>query len=137
MPRKEGSGGSEFKFSLGIAVFGSSGEVAVADCNSQRVRFSDEGEREERGKLQAAVRHRGRGGRRGVLPSYRPHLGGGAHGNLLVVDMTNHQPLASPEGKHLWRTRSDLRLEGGSEKGVAWSADGGIAVASKVRASPV
>jgi hypothetical protein len=54
-------------------------------------------------------------------------LASDAHGNLLVVDFTNRLQVFSPAGKHLC-TRSDLGLHGDSGKGIAWSADGGIAV---------
>jgi hypothetical protein len=55
-----------------------------------------------------------------------------AHGNLLVVDHTNRLQVFDPEGKHLC-TRSDLGLHGLSDKDIAWSAGGEIAVANAHR----
>jgi hypothetical protein len=52
-----------------------------------------------------------------------------AHGNLLVMDVTNRLQVFDPEGKHLC-TRSDLGLHDASYKGIAWSAGGEIAVAN-------
>jgi hypothetical protein len=55
-------------------------------------------------------------------------LASDAHVNLLVTDETNRLQVFDPEGKHLC-TRSDLGLLGASNKGIAWSAGGEIAVA--------
>jgi tripartite motif-containing protein 71 len=55
-------------------------------------------------------------------------LASDAHGNLLVVDRTNRLQVFDPEGTHLC-TRSDLGLHDNSEKGIAWSTGGEIAVA--------
>jgi hypothetical protein len=44
------------------------------------------------------------------------------------VDSTNRLQVFDPKGKHLC-TRSDLRLQADSDKGIAWSAGGEIAVA--------
>jgi hypothetical protein len=56
-------------------------------------------------------------------------LASDAHGNLLVADWTNRLQVFRPDGKHLC-TRSDLGLHGESVKGIAWRADGDIAVAN-------
>jgi tripartite motif-containing protein 71 len=118
---KKGSGNGEFEFPQGITVLGSSGEVAVADRKNHRVQiFDSEGkykrqfgtEAEEDGQFNC--------------PS---GLASDAHGNLLVVDSTNRLQVFDHEGKHLC-TRSDLRLQGGSIKGIAWSTGGEIAVAN-------
>jgi hypothetical protein len=45
-----------------------------------------------------------------------------------MMDDTNRLQVFSPDGKHLC-TRSDLGLHGDSEKDIAWSTDGEIAVA--------
>jgi hypothetical protein len=43
------------------------------------------------------------------------------------MDYTNRLQVFDPEGKHLC-TRRDLGLHTDSEKGIAWSVDGEIAV---------
>jgi hypothetical protein len=117
---KEGSGDGEFTDPQGITVLGSSGKVAVADCNNRVQIFDSEGKYK---------RQFGTGGGKEadgelICPA---GLASDAHGNLLVTDCTNRLQVFSPEGKHLC-TRSDLRLDGNSGKGIAWSADGEIAV---------
>jgi hypothetical protein len=119
---EEGSGDGEFLRPRGITVFGSSGEVAVADGSNHRVQiFDSEGnykrqfgtEGEEDGQL------------------FCPYdLTSDAHGNLLVLDYTNRLQVFDPEGKHLC-TRSDLGLHT-LRKSIAWSAGGEIAVANGV-----
>jgi sugar lactone lactonase YvrE len=118
---KVGSGDGEFILPQGITVLGSSGEVAVVDCCNHRVQiFDSEGNykrqfgtegKEEDGQLY-----------------YPTGLASDAHGNLLVVDETNRLQVFDPEGKHLC-TRSDLGLQADSDKGIAWSTGGEIAVA--------
>jgi DNA-binding beta-propeller fold protein YncE len=117
---KEGSGDGEFNYPRGIAVLGSTGEMAVADCDNDRVQiFDSEGnykrqfgtEGEEDGQFNCPA-----------------GLASDAHGNLLVMDSTNRLQVFDPEGKHLC-TRSDLGLDDDSRKGIAWSAGGEIAVA--------
>jgi DNA-binding beta-propeller fold protein YncE len=119
---KVGSGDGEFDLSLGIAVFGSSGEVAIAEFNNHCVQiFDSEGNYK---------RQFGTEGEEDDDQFFSPAgLASDAHGNLLVVDDTNRLQVFSPEGKHLC-TRSDIGLHGDSEKGIAWSAGGEIAVAN-------
>jgi DNA-binding beta-propeller fold protein YncE len=118
---EEGSGNGEFNCPSGITVLGSSGEVAVADCNNHSVQIFDS---EGNYKRQFGTE----GKEDGQL--YHPTgLALDAHGNLLVVDYTNRLQVFSPEGKHLC-TRSDLGLHAASAKGIAWSAGGEIAVAN-------
>jgi DNA-binding beta-propeller fold protein YncE len=102
-------------------VLGSSGEVAVADCNNHRVQIFD-----SEGKYK---RQFGTEGKEADGQLSEPmDLASDAHGNLLVVDATNRLQVFNPEGKHLC-TRSDLGLHEASLKGIAWSAGGEIAVA--------
>jgi tripartite motif-containing protein 2/3 len=117
---EEGSGDGEFDRPLGITLLGSSGEVAVADKGNHRVQiFDSEGNYK---------RQFGTEGKEADGQLYYPTgLASDAHGNLLVMDWTNRMQVFDPEGKHLC-TRSDLGLDN-SEKGIAWSADGEIAVA--------
>jgi DNA-binding beta-propeller fold protein YncE len=123
---KEGSGDGEFKEPQGIAVLGSSGEVAVADFNNHRVQIFDiEGNYK---------RQFGTNGEETDRAGYSQlHastcLASDAHGNLLVVDETNRLQVFDPKGKHLC-TRSDLGLHATSQKDIAWSAGGEIAVAN-------
>jgi DNA-binding beta-propeller fold protein YncE len=117
---EKGSGDSEFDYSRGIAVLGSSGEVAVADCDNHRVQIFDS---EGNYKRQFGTKGKEDGQLYGPLT-----LASDAHGNLLVADSTNRLQVFDPEGKHLC-TRSDLGLQGDSDKGIAWSAGGEIAVA--------
>jgi tripartite motif-containing protein 2/3 len=119
---KEGSGDGEFDVPRGITVLGSSGEVAVADHHNYRVQiFDSEGNYK---------RQFGTEGKEADGQFNRPTgLASDAHGNLLVVDLTNRLQVFDPEGKHLC-TRSDLGLPGASEKGIAWSTGGEIAVAN-------
>jgi DNA-binding beta-propeller fold protein YncE len=119
---KEGSGEGEFNLPQGIAVLGSSGEVAVADRNNHRVQIFDS---EGNYKRQFGTKGKEEDGQ-----FYCPEgLASDAHGNLLVVDRTNRLQVFDPEGKHLC-TRSDLGLqEEDSRKGLAWSANGEIALA--------
>jgi tripartite motif-containing protein 2/3 len=115
-----GSGNGEFNSPRAITVLGSSGEVAVADQNNDRVQIFD-----SEGKYKRQFGTEGK--KDGQF--YRPTgLASDAHGNLLVVDVTNRLQVFSPEGKHLC-TRSDIGLHGESIKGIAWSAGGEIAVA--------
>jgi DNA-binding beta-propeller fold protein YncE len=114
---EKGSGDGEFDIPRGITVLGSSGEVAVADRNNHRVQiFDSEGN------------YKRQFGTEGNRPT---GIASDAHGNLLVVDLTNRLQVFDPEGKHLC-TRSDLGLHhasGNSGKGIAWSTGGEIAVA--------
>jgi hypothetical protein len=118
---EKGSGDGEFNPPQGITVLGSSGEVAVADRMNHRVQIFDSAGNYKRqfGTL----------GKEADGQLYFPSgLASDAHGNLLVVDYTNRLQVFDPEGKHLC-TRSDLGLQGGCQKGIAWSAGGEIAVA--------
>jgi DNA-binding beta-propeller fold protein YncE len=130
---KEGSGNGEFKFPHGITVLGSSGEVAVADYGNHRVQIFDS---EGKYKRQFGTYGNEADGQFDCPTG----LASDAHGNMLVVDGgTNRLQVFSPQGKHLC-TRSDLGLDGDqagldgervySPKGIAWSADGEIAVAN-------
>ena len=102
-------------------MLGSSGEVAVADFKNHRVQIFD-----SEGKYK---RQFGTKGKEADGQLFCPtDLSSDAHGNLLVVDRTNRLQVFDPEGKHLC-TRSDLGLQGGSTKGIAWSTGGEIAVA--------
>jgi DNA-binding beta-propeller fold protein YncE len=116
-----GSGDGEFDTPRGITVLGSSGEVAVTDCNNHRVQiFDSEGNYK---------RQFGTEGKKEDGQFYHPRdLASDAHSNLLVVDVTSRLQVFSPEGKHLC-TRSDIGLHGAFAKGIAWSAGGEIAVA--------
>jgi DNA-binding beta-propeller fold protein YncE len=119
---KKGSGDGEFKSPQGIAVRGSSGEVAVTDRDNHRVQiFDSEGNYK---------RQFGTQGEETDGQLYGPNgLTWDAHGNLLVMDFTNRLQVFDPEGKHLC-TRSDLGLHEASGKGIAWSTGGEIAVAN-------
>jgi DNA-binding beta-propeller fold protein YncE len=119
---EKGSGDGEFHYPQGITVLGSSGEVAVADCGNHRVQiFDSEGNYK---------RQFGTKGKEVDGQLYFPAgLASDTHGNLLVVDNTNRLQVFDPEGKHLC-TRSDLGLQDDSDKGIAWSAGGEIAVAN-------
>jgi tripartite motif-containing protein 71 len=115
-----GSGDGEFKYPQGITVLGSSGEVAVADCDNHRVQIFD-----SEGKYK---RQFGTYGKEADGQLFCPSsLTSDAHGNLLVTDTTNRLQVFDPEGKHLC-TRSDLGLAAAST--IAWSAGGEIAVAN-------
>jgi hypothetical protein len=117
---EKGSGDGEFVSPRGITVLGSSGEVAVADRNNHRVQIFD-----SEGKYK---RQFGIGGEEEDGQFDCPEgLTSDAHGNLLVMDTTSRMQVFGPEGKHLC-TRSDLGLDGGSYKGIAWSTGGEIAV---------
>jgi tripartite motif-containing protein 2/3 len=97
--------------------------VAVADYRNHRVQIFDS---EGNYKRQFGTE----GNEDGQL--YGPSgLVSDAHGNLLVVDRTKRLQVFDPEGKHLCHvcTRSDLGLHD-SEKGIAWSTGGEIAVAN-------
>jgi DNA-binding beta-propeller fold protein YncE len=119
---KKGSGDGEFTCPQGITVLGSSGEVAVTDRLNHRVQiFDSEGNYK---------RQFGTEGEEADGQFYYPTgLASDAHGNLLVVDDTNRLQVFDSEGKHLC-TRSDLGLHGNSNKGIAWSTGGEIAVAN-------
>jgi hypothetical protein len=119
---KRGSGDGEFSAPHGLTVLGSSGEVAVADCSNHRVQiFDSEGNYK---------RQFGTDGEEADSElCYPSGLASDAHGNLLVTDHTRRLQVFDPEGKHLC-TRIDLGLNEFSLKGIAWSADGDIAVAN-------
>ena len=119
---KKGGGDGEFKTPLAITVLGSSGEVAVADRKNHRVQIFD-----SEGKYK---RQFGTEGKEADGQLFMPlGIASDAHGNLLVTDRTNRLQVFDHEGKHLC-TRSDLGLQGGSIKGIAWSTGGEIAVAN-------
>jgi DNA-binding beta-propeller fold protein YncE len=124
---EEGSGDGDFNFPQGITVLGSSGEVAVADCDNDRVQIFDS---EGNYKRQFGTQGKEEDGQF----NFPAGLASDAHGNLLVVGSTNRLQVFSPKGKHLC-TRSDLGLqERGSTKAIAWSGGGEIAVVDgKVR----
>jgi DNA-binding beta-propeller fold protein YncE len=115
------SGDGEFNYPAGIAMLGSTGEVAVADCGNHRVQIFD-----SEGKYKRQFGTKGKADGQLYCPTA---LASDAHGNLLVVDDTNRLQVFDPEGKHLC-TRSDLGLQDDSDKGIAWSAGGEIAVAN-------
>jgi DNA-binding beta-propeller fold protein YncE len=118
---KKGSGDGEFKNPCGITVLGSSGEVAVADCNHRVQIFDSEGKYK---------RQFGTEGKKEDGQLFSPvGIASDAHGNLLVTDRTNRLQVFDPEGKHLC-TRSDLGLHRFSTKDIAWSTGGEIAVAN-------
>ena len=119
---EEGSSDGEFHNPRGITVLGSSEEVAVADCSNHRVQIFDS---EGNYKRQFGTKGKEEDGQL-LVPS---GLASDAHGNLLVVDSTNRLQVFDPEGKHLC-TRSDLGLHDDSEKGIAWSTSGEVAVAN-------
>jgi sugar lactone lactonase YvrE len=119
---KEGSGDGEFKSPRGITVLGSSGEVAVADDWNHRVQIFDS---EGKYKRQFGTEGKEADGQF-VCPA---GITSDAHGNLLVVDNTNRLQVFDPEGKHLC-TRSDIGLRAASNKGIAWSTGGDIAMAN-------
>jgi DNA-binding beta-propeller fold protein YncE len=119
---KGGSGDGEFKHPHGITVLGSSGEVAVTDLRNHRVQIFDS---EGNYKRQFGTEGKEADGQFNTPKG----LASDAHGNLLVTDRTNRLQVFDPEGKHLC-TRSDLGLHGNSQKGIAWSAGGEIAVAN-------
>jgi DNA-binding beta-propeller fold protein YncE len=124
---KSGSGDGEFKGPRGITVLASSGEVAVADQFNHRVQIFDS---EGKYKRQFRSSKFGTVGFEADGELFGPAgLAADAHGNLLVTDWTNRLHVFSPKGKHLC-IRSDLSLHGESIKGIAWSADGEIAVAN-------
>jgi DNA-binding beta-propeller fold protein YncE len=106
----------------GITVLRLSGEVAVADVYNHRVHiFDSKGNHKQ---------HFGTKGKEvdGEL-SYPTSLASDVHGNVMVTDSTARLQVFSPEGKHLC-TRKGLVQEGASEKGIAWSPDGGLAITS-------
>jgi DNA-binding beta-propeller fold protein YncE len=117
---EDGSGDGEFDLPRGITVLGSSGEVAVADLGNHRVQiFDSEGNYK---------RQFGTYGKEEDGQFFNPAgLASDAHGNLLVMDLTNRLQVFDHEGKHLC-TRSELGLDD-STKGIAWSTGGEIAVA--------
>jgi DNA-binding beta-propeller fold protein YncE len=117
---KQGSGDGEFDVPRAITVLGSSGEVAVAEFHNHRVQIFDS---EGNYKRQFGTKGKEADGQL-CSPA---GLASDAHGNLLVVDLTNRLQVFDPEGKHLC-TRSDLGLQN-STKGIAWSTGGEIAVA--------
>ena len=118
---EEGSGDGEFYSPREITVLGSSGEVAVADYDNHHVQiFDSEGNYK---------RQFGTEGKEDGQLFYPASLASDAHGNLLVMDRTNRLQVFDPEGKHLC-TRSDLALLADSDKGIAWSTGGEIAVAN-------
>jgi DNA-binding beta-propeller fold protein YncE len=118
---KKCSGDGEFDAPREITVLGSSGEVAVADHLNHRVQIFD-----SEGNYKRQFGTEGKEDGQFFNPS---GLASDAHGNLLVVDRTNRLQVFNPECKHLC-TRSDLGLHYTSEKGIALSAGGEIAVAN-------
>ena len=116
-----GSGDGDVNFAQGSTVLSSSGEVAVADRDNHRVQIFD-----SEGNYKRQFGTKGKEDGQFYFPS---GLTSDAHGNLLVMDWTNRLQVFDPEGKHLC-TRSDLGLQGGSIKGIAWSTGGEIAVAN-------
>jgi DNA-binding beta-propeller fold protein YncE len=118
---KAGSVDGALKCPLGITVLGSSGEVAIADRDNHRVQIFDSDGNYKRKFGSEGKDSDGQFN----LPS---SIVSDAHGNLLVLDYTNCLQVFSPEGRHLC-SRNDLGL-GNSIKGIAWSADGGLAVAT-------
>jgi DNA-binding beta-propeller fold protein YncE len=115
---EKGSGDGEFNTPHAITVLGSSGKVAVADCDNHRVQIFDS---EGNYKRQFGTEGKEEDGQPSGLAS-------DAHGNLLVTDRTNRLQVFNHEGKHLC-TRSDLGLYDTSFKDIAWSTGGEIAVA--------
>jgi DNA-binding beta-propeller fold protein YncE len=98
-----GSGDGEFSCPRGITVLGSSGEVAVANRNNHRVQIFD-----------SAGNYKRQFGTKGEEDGqlfYPSGLASDAHGNLIVMDLTNRLQVFDHEGKHLC-TRSDLGLQG-------------------------
>jgi DNA-binding beta-propeller fold protein YncE len=131
---ERGSGDREFDSPEGIAVLGSSGEVAVADRGNHRVQiFDSEGNYKRqfgtKGKEADGQLSEPMGKEEDGRLSEPRGLASDAHGNLLVVDDTNRLQVFDPEGKHLC-TRSDLGLQDATIKGIAWSTGGEIAVAN-------
>jgi tripartite motif-containing protein 71 len=123
---EKGSGDGEFDAPRGITVLGSSGEVAVfADSYIHRVQIFDS-EGNYKRQFGTEDKEDGQFDRSSGIAS-------DAHGNLLVVDLTNRLQVFDPEGEHLC-TRSDLGLHtdwsGKDCSGITWSTDGKIAVAN-------
>jgi hypothetical protein len=113
----EGSDDGELSSPCGITVLGSS----VFDTNDYRVQIFD---REGNYKRQF-----GNEGKEADGQFYLPSaLASDAHGNLLVLDLTNRLQVFNTKGKHLC-TRNDLGLEDGSIKDIAWSDIGEFAIA--------
>jgi DNA-binding beta-propeller fold protein YncE len=120
---ESGSDDGEMFSPHGITVLGSSGEVAVADRDNHRVQiFDSEGNYERQfgteggeadGQLYTALQ---------ASPRMRM-------ATCLWWTIQTGCRCSAPKGKHLC-TRSDLGLQGGPDKGIAWSADGEIAVAN-------
>jgi DNA-binding beta-propeller fold protein YncE len=118
----KGDGDGELDCPCGIAVLGSSGDVAVADWSNHRVQvFSNEGKykykfgikgEHDDGQLQSPT-----------------GLASDGHGNLLVTDYTKRLQVFSHMGKHLC-TRTNLGIQPKGNKGVAWCASGGVAIAN-------
>jgi DNA-binding beta-propeller fold protein YncE len=125
---QRGSGNGEFNHPRGITVLGSSGEVAVADRNNHRVQIFDrEGNyKRQFGSKEADGSYGEEADGQFGCPSA---LAFDAHGNLLVLDLSNRLQVFSPEGKHLC-TRNDLGLKKNASKGIAWSDVGELAVAN-------
>jgi hypothetical protein len=118
---EQGSGDGEFETPSGITVLGSSGEVAVADRNNDRVQIFDSA-----GNYKRQFGTKGKEDGQFLCPA---GLASDAHGNLLVTDRTNRLQVFDHEGKHLC-TRSDLGLHDSLYKGIACSTGGEIAVAN-------
>jgi tripartite motif-containing protein 71 len=97
--------------------------VAVADRDNHRVQIFD-----SEGKYKRQFGTEAEEEETDGLFDCPTGLASDAHGNLLVVDLTNRLQVFDPEGKHLC-TRSDLGLDDASIKGIAWSTGGEIAVA--------
>jgi DNA-binding beta-propeller fold protein YncE len=118
---KKGSSDADPDCTAGITVLGSSGEVAIADRRGHRIQILDQSGNRKR--------QFGTNGEEDGQFSKPAGLTSDAHGNLLVTDNTNRLQVFSPEGKHLC-TRCDLGLHPDASKGIAWSSDGGLAVAN-------
>jgi DNA-binding beta-propeller fold protein YncE len=116
---EKGSGDGEFDVPRGITVLGSSGKVAVADRSNHRVQIFD-----SEGNYKRQFGTEGKEDGQFYCPA---GIASDAHGNLLVMDITNRLQVFDHEGKHLC-TRCDLGLHD-STKGIAWSTGGEIAVA--------
>jgi DNA-binding beta-propeller fold protein YncE len=118
---KSGSKDGEFHHPQDITVLQSSGEVAVADGENHRVQIFD---RDGKYKRKFGTKGTEVDGQFDS-PS---GIASDAHGNLLVIDETDRLQVFSSEGKHLC-TRRGFGL-GVASDGIAWSADGDIAVAN-------
>jgi DNA-binding beta-propeller fold protein YncE len=125
---KESAASGELNSPDGMTVLHASREVAIADRDNHRIQiFDDKGVfKREFGKPEYDA-----GDEKFELVDgqfwHPSDITSDAHGNLLVVDYTSRLQVLTPEGKLLC-TKEDLGLHPVAEKGVAWSADGGLAV---------